>query len=138
MKSMADEESILQHAMLLCRQRNLFAAEQIYLKILASKPARFSIRHLLMHFQQGRLDEARADMVATLDVNPDFAEAHANLAIALDRLDLSEESLKHHDRAAEVTLRYPTMKLYRQTTRGDWKDCFQRIGNDPDGLSSCS
>jgi tetratricopeptide (TPR) repeat protein len=101
---MADEEGMLQRAMVLCDQGNLLEAEQIYSNILAEQPANFSVRHLLglVRFQQGRLDEARADMATALSAYPDFAEAHANLAIVLDRLDLLEEALAHHDRAAEL------------------------------------
>jgi len=52
---------------------------------------------------QSRLDEAAVQLSAALRLNPDFAEAHRNLGVALARQSKMEDAIAHFSRAVQLT-----------------------------------
>ena len=54
------------------------------------------------HFQQGHWDVAQEHFTKALAVNADLAEAHYNLALALDKLGNHGDATKHFKKALEL------------------------------------
>jgi len=54
------------------------------------------------HFQQGHWDVAQEHFTKALAVNADLAEAHYNLALALDKLDKHGQATMHFKKALEL------------------------------------
>jgi len=64
------------------------------------------------HFcQQGMFEDARELFQQALESNPQNARVHNNLAITLQNLGMTEESLGHHRKAAELM---PADSLYQK------------------------
>lgn len=54
------------------------------------------------YMQQGEMDAAEADLLRVVDINPDMAEAHYNLAILYQEGKEKEKAAEHAARAAEL------------------------------------
>src|SRR5947207_6405400 len=79
----------------------LAEAEAIYRKILETNSKHVDCLHLLgvIWLQLGRIDEAIGLLQQALDLNPDFAEAHNNLGVALQKRRETEQALPHWEKA---------------------------------------
>ncbi len=54
-------------------------------------------------------------------MQPDYSDAWANLASARDNQGMTDES-------NEACPWYPSARLFRQTTPGDWEGVIERVG----------
>ena len=66
-----------------------------------------------LFYRHGRVVEARAEYEAALAINPDFGDAHLNLAAALGSLGSHDAAVQHARRATELNPRseYATFNL---------------------------
>ena len=54
------------------------------------------------HFQQGHWDVAKEHFMKAIAANADLAEAHYNLALAMDKLGMHPEATTHFKKALEL------------------------------------
>jgi protein O-GlcNAc transferase len=100
----ADPTATFQQGLALHQQGRLDEAEAHYGFVLGTQPAHFGALHLtgLVHYQRGNF-AAAADWIArAIAVNPDAAEPHSNLGLALLELKRPEEALASHERALKL------------------------------------
>lgn len=73
----------------------------------ASSPGRMENDEGVDHYSQGHWDVAEVHFRKSLDVDPGLAEAHFNLALALDKLGRHGDATKHFKKAAELAPKNP-------------------------------
>jgi Tfp pilus assembly protein PilF len=56
----------------------------------------------MAHYEMGHWSVARDHFVSAIETDPNLAESHFNLALALDKLDLHAEAKRHFKKAAEL------------------------------------
>lgn len=56
----------------------------------------------MAHYEMGHWSVARDHFASAIEADPNLAESHFNLALALDKLDLHVEAKKHFKKAAEL------------------------------------
>jgi len=56
----------------------------------------------IAHYNMGHWSVARDHFVSAIKADPNLAESHFNLALALDKLDLHSEATTHFKKAAEL------------------------------------
>jgi predicted O-linked N-acetylglucosamine transferase (SPINDLY family) len=102
-------QSLTDQAVSLHRSGNLSEAERLYRQVLAADPRNFTARHLLgvVRAQQGRSDEALAEIAAALEIRPDDPDALLNRANVLKTLNRSDEALSGFGRALAARPGWP-------------------------------
>lgn len=58
----------------------------------------------IAHYNMGHWSVARNHFASAIKADPNLAECHFNLALALDKLDLHSEATTHFKKAAELVL----------------------------------
>jgi len=116
-------------AIALHRSGQLAEAARLYRELLASDPRDFTARHLLgvIHAQQGRNQDALADMDAALAIRPDDADAQLNRANVLKALGRQEDALEGYARALELKPQWPQALNNRGTVlqaQGDYEEAL--------------
>jgi Tfp pilus assembly protein PilF len=56
----------------------------------------------IAHYEMGHWSVARDHFAAAIEADPNLAESHFNLALALDKLGLHSEATTHFKKAAEL------------------------------------
>jgi len=56
----------------------------------------------IAHYEMGHLPVARDHFASAIEVDPNLAESHFNLALTLAKLDLHSEATTHFEKAAEL------------------------------------
>ena len=56
----------------------------------------------IAHYDMGHWSVARDHFASAIEADPNLAESHFNLALALDKLDLHYEATTHFKKAAEL------------------------------------
>jgi protein O-GlcNAc transferase len=105
----ADPTATFHQGLALHQQGRLDEAEAHYRFVLGTQPAHFGALHLtgLVHYQRGNF-AAAADWIArAIVVNPNAAEPHSNLGLALLELKRPEEALASHERALKLKPEVP-------------------------------
>ena len=105
----ADPTATFQQGLALHQQGRLDEAEAHYRFVLGTQPAHFGALHLtgLVYYQRGKF-AAAADWIArAIAVNPDAAEPHSNLGLALLELKRPEEALASLERALKLKPEVP-------------------------------
>ncbi len=102
-------QELRDRAVALHRSGRLGEAEQLYLDVLAGAPRDFTARHLLgvVRAQQGRREEALAEIGAALAIRPDDAEALLNQANVFKSLGRAAEALAGFGRALALRPGWP-------------------------------
>lgn len=101
--------SLREKAIALHRSGQLAEAEVLYRQLLAADKHDFASQHLLgvIHAQQGRNEQALAEIDAALTLQPDDAEAHLNRANVLKVMGRADEALAGYARALELKPEWP-------------------------------
>jgi len=133
-------EAHFQHGVRLHQSGRLAEAEQVYCHLLAATPSHAETLHMLgvLALQCGQPGVALVNIDQAIALRPATAMYHVNRANALLALGEKEAArpvwvaLQHGpdwrwQREREDCAWYPSMRLFRQTRRGDWDDVFTRI-----------
>lgn len=56
----------------------------------------------IVHYEMGHWSIAKDHFVSAVEADPNLAESHFNLALALDKLNLQSEATTHFKKAAEL------------------------------------
>ena len=91
----ADPTALFQQGLALHQQGRLDDAEALYRAVLAAQPAHFGALHLtgLIHYQRGAFASSVNWIGRALAANPNVADAHSNLGLALLGLRRPDEAL---------------------------------------------
>ena len=81
--------------------------------------------------QQGRVAEALAEFEQAVAVNPEFAEAHRNLASALGLQNRWQEAVSHFERAV-------ALKPYYVEARRDFATALEALGQHGRAIADCA
>jgi protein O-GlcNAc transferase len=98
-----------QQAVGLHKQGRLAEAEPLYRAVLARDPAHFGATHLLglLHFGKGELPAAAELIGRAIDLDPEVADPHSNLALVLQALRRPDEALASCERALALRPDFP-------------------------------
>ena len=98
------ERDLFQHALGLHQKGMLAQAETLYHDLLKRDPKHFEALHLLglIRYKEGKFEAAEGLIKQALDIDPDFANAHYNLALCLDELKKFDEAIAHYERAGAL------------------------------------
>jgi predicted O-linked N-acetylglucosamine transferase (SPINDLY family) len=113
--------TLREKAIALHRSGQLAEAERLYRDVLAVDPRDFAAQHLLgvIHAQQGKNEDALAEIDAALVLKPDDADAHLNRANVLKVMGRAEAALAGYARALELTPDWPQAENNRGTVLRD-------------------
>jgi predicted O-linked N-acetylglucosamine transferase (SPINDLY family) len=102
-------QTLTEQAVSLHRSGNLPEAERLYRQVLAAEPHDFTARHFLgvVRAQQGRSEEALAEITAALAIRPDDPDALLNHASMLKTLNRSDEAVTGFGRALAARPGWP-------------------------------
>jgi predicted O-linked N-acetylglucosamine transferase (SPINDLY family) len=105
----ADPNTTFQQGLALHQQGRLDEAEAHYRFVLGTQPRHFGALHLtgLVHYQRGNYAAAVDWISRAIEVEPNAAEPHSNLGLALLALLRPEEALASHERALKLKPEVP-------------------------------
>jgi len=105
----SDFRRLLERASGLHQRGQLAEAEELYRRVLASRPRQFEAQHLLgvLRAQQGRYAEALSLVGAAVEMNPGSVGALADYGLILHKLGRQAEALAQLDRALALKPEYP-------------------------------
>jgi tetratricopeptide (TPR) repeat protein len=97
-------EALLGRAMQAHQAGDLVTAQAVYAKVLRANPRNFGALYALgvSYCQQGQHARGVSFLEQALAVQPDYAEAHSNLASALNALSRHDEAVAHSERAVAL------------------------------------
>lgn len=105
----------LHRAVALHGQGRLADAERLYQHVLARRPRNATALHHLgvLRCQQSRYEEGARSIRAALNIEPKLPDAHFNLGLALQRLNLPAEAIAAFDGALALTPRNAAARYQR-------------------------
>src|SRR4051812_22331503 len=104
MASASELDALLTKAMHAHQAGRLAEAQASYEAVLKQVPGHFPTLHFLglSYFQQGKPDRGIELIGKALALKPDYAEAHYNLATALQGLGRFDEAIEHYNQALAI------------------------------------
>ncbi len=111
MASAAQLNALMAKAMSAHQSGRLADAQKSYKAVLRQTPGHFPALHFLglSYFQEGKPDKGIELVRKALALKPDYAEAHYNLATALQGLQRFDEAISHYRAALAVQPATPTL-----------------------------
>lgn len=130
-----DSSALLQQAIQLVQAKRWAHAEDLCLQILADQPLNADALNLLglLYRQVGDRNKAKRWLQRAIEADPNYVEAHSNLATVLREQELWQEALEQFDQALQInpdhvlTL-YNLGLLHQQQHRlPEAMECYQKV-----------